>query len=80
MIHRCTFCGMEFTEEQGISACGSCPLSNCNLVKCPNCGYESLPEAKSLTFIKNLFSKNKSKKNREDNRVGKEKKDLINKA
>jgi hypothetical protein len=50
---------MEFTEDQGISACGSCPLSNCKLVKCPNCGYESLPEAKSLSFLKNLFSKNK---------------------
>lgn len=61
-MHKCSFCGMEFTDEQGISACASCPLSNCSLVKCPNCGYESLPEAKSLSFFKNLFTKNKSGK------------------
>lgn len=58
-MHRCAFCGIEFTQEQAISACGSCPLSNCKLVKCPNCGYEALPEAKSFTLLKNIFSKKK---------------------
>ncbi|MCF8308286.1 MAG: hypothetical protein K9I68_04675 [Bacteroidales bacterium] len=60
-MYRCAFCGMQFTEEQGINACGSCPISNCHLVKCPNCGYESMPEAKSLSLLKKLFSKRKSK-------------------
>lgn len=56
---KCSFCGMEFTEEQGTSACSSCPISNCKLVKCPNCGYETIPEPASLNFLKNLFSKKK---------------------
>jgi len=50
---------MQFKEEQGHSAFGSCPLSNCKLIKCPNCGYESIPEPASLHFFKNLFSKKK---------------------
>jgi rubredoxin len=54
---KCSFCGMEFTEEQGYSACGSCPISNCKLIKCPNCGYESIPEPASLNFLKNIFTK-----------------------
>lgn len=53
---------MEYTEEQGYSACGSCPLSNCKLIKCPNCGYENVPEPGSLKFFKNLFSKKEKTK------------------
>jgi hypothetical protein len=50
---------MEFTEDQGYSACGSCPLSNCKLIKCPNCGFEMIPEPASLNFLRKLFSKKK---------------------
>lgn len=56
---KCAFCGMAYTEEQGQSACGSCPLSSCKLTKCPNCGYENMPEPASLDFIRKLFTKRK---------------------
>lgn len=42
--HRCPLCGHVF-EEGDTSSCGSCPLSgNCDLIKCPSCGYEFVPE------------------------------------
>lgn len=57
MSIKCTFCGHEFTEDQGINACKGCPVSNCSMIKCPNCGYEILSEPKSLEFFKRLFKK-----------------------
>ena len=44
-IVKCEFCGFTFQKCDGIS-CDSCPI-NCKTVKCPNCGYEILPESKS---------------------------------
>ncbi len=49
---RCGFCGREFSEELGASACANCPLSKlkgsqgCGHVKCPYCGYENPQETK----------------------------------
>lgn len=57
MSIRCSFCGHEFTEDEGIKACRGCPISNCGMIKCPNCGYEILPEPKSVKFFKKLFKK-----------------------
>ncbi|MGB9791388.1 MAG: hypothetical protein ACPLTR_02280 [Thermacetogeniaceae bacterium] len=37
----CPFCGLEFTEEEAVPGCGSCPLQPaCGRLKCPRCGYE----------------------------------------
>ena len=47
-IIKCEFCGFTFQKCDGIS-CDSCPI-NCKTVKCPNCGYEILPESKSYKF------------------------------
>lgn len=48
-IIKCEFCGFTFQRCDGIN-CGSCPI-NCKTVKCPNCGYEILPEYKSYKFM-----------------------------
>ncbi|RKY04294.1 hypothetical protein DRP77_04235 [Candidatus Poribacteria bacterium] len=39
---RCPFCGFQFDENDS-PACRSCPFGrSCRLVKCPNCGYETI--------------------------------------
>jgi Fe2+ transport system protein FeoA len=45
---RCQLCGFEF--ETATMVChGECPLgSHCNLICCPNCGYQVVDESKSL--------------------------------
>lgn len=41
--HKCPLCGVSFDEGEN-TACKSCPLnSGCNMIKCPNCGYEFIP-------------------------------------
>ncbi|MGL4669675.1 MAG: hypothetical protein ACRCVG_03630 [Methanobacteriaceae archaeon] len=54
-IIKCEFCGYEFLEC-GNEKCKGCPF-NCNKISCPNCGYEILPELKSLEIIENTFKK-----------------------
>ena len=56
-IVKCEFCGFTFQKCDGIS-CDSCPI-NCKTVKCPNCGYEILPESKSFKFIEDSFKNGK---------------------
>ncbi len=53
---RCSFCGMQYSEEQGVSACSSCPVASCKMTRCPNCGFENLPEPSSLNFFRKLFT------------------------
>jgi len=45
----CPLCGVEF-DELGLSCVGVCPLAaiqGCQLVCCPNCGYQMVDERKS---------------------------------
>lgn len=58
-IIKCEFCGFTFQKCDGIS-CDSCPI-NCKTVKCPNCGYEILPESKSYKFIEDNVKKIKNR-------------------
>ncbi|AMK15377.1 hypothetical protein [Methanobrevibacter olleyae] len=58
-IIKCEFCGFRFQKCDGVS-CDSCPI-NCKTIKCPNCGYEILPESKSYNFLENKFKKIKSR-------------------
>ncbi|MFQ6058327.1 MAG: hypothetical protein ACE5MB_05515 [Anaerolineae bacterium] len=46
---RCPLCGYEFDEQQ--MACRTnCPLNrDCNLICCPNCGYQTVDESRSKT-------------------------------
>ena len=54
---KCEFCGYEFTKEQAGQACRGCPISQCNLIKGPRCGYETLPEPKFVKSIKKALGK-----------------------
>ena len=58
-IIKCEFCGFTFQKCDGMS-CDSCPI-NCKSIKCPNCGYEILPESKSYKLIENNVKKIKNK-------------------
>ena len=58
-IIKCEFCGFSFQKCDGIS-CDSCPI-NCKTVKCPNCGYEILPESKSYKFMEDSVKKIKNR-------------------
>lgn len=58
-IIKCEFCGFTFQKCDGLS-CNSCPI-NCKTIKCPNCGYEILPESKSYKFLENNLKKFKIK-------------------
>jgi len=38
--YQCPLCGFKFTEKAA-KTCLTCPLARkCNLIMCPNCGYE----------------------------------------
>ena len=41
-VTRCSLCGYRYRVDQAERACRDCPMSgNCDMVKCPNCGYET---------------------------------------
>jgi rubredoxin len=61
-IRKCDFCGYEFTESEAQGACASCPISSCDKLRCPNCGYEYLPEPGFITFLKNRKKRKEAKK------------------
>ncbi|MFQ6126844.1 MAG: hypothetical protein ACE5R6_19880 [Candidatus Heimdallarchaeota archaeon] len=50
---KCSLCGLEFSADQGRAACASCVLvRTCNLIRCPNCGFEMPIKSKLEKFIK----------------------------
>lgn len=50
---KCPLCGLEFDENDAERACSGCIIAkSCNLVKCPNCGYESPTESRLIKKIK----------------------------
>jgi rubredoxin len=50
---RCSLCGFIFNEKEAESGCKGCGLvKSCELVKCPNCGFEMTPEPKWAKKIK----------------------------
>ena len=49
---KCVFCGYEFSEDEALKACKGCPIRKCDMMRCPNCGYEILPEPKLVKFLK----------------------------
>jgi Fe2+ transport system protein FeoA len=55
---KCSLCGYTFDELEASSGCASCGFSKgCDLVRCPNCGYEAAPDPK---WIKRLFKKRRN--------------------
>lgn len=56
---KCSFCGHEFEEHEGVAGCASCPMhKNCNKHKCPNCGFEIPKEPKLISVLKKWRKKN----------------------
>ncbi len=42
---KCSFCGLEFKEEEARKGCAGCSLTKgCQMIRCPRCGYEMPPE------------------------------------
>ncbi len=57
---KCTLCGFEFNANGAQSGCNGCGLlKKCELVKCPNCNFEMVPEPK---WIKRLRDKRRGKR------------------
>ncbi len=52
---KCALCGHEFDEAGAQAACANCVLAQgCRRVRCPNCGYETLPEP---AWLRRLFDR-----------------------
>ncbi|MEK7375740.1 MAG: hypothetical protein AABZ57_01035 [Candidatus Margulisiibacteriota bacterium] len=56
----CPLCGKEVKDDQ--LACAGCPMnSGCNLLKCPNCGFEFPKESRIVKYFTELFGKRRKK-------------------
>ena len=56
---KCALCGYVFDEKNTKASCKGCIVAGgCNLIKCPNCGYETPKEPKWLKRIFKRRSKN----------------------
>ncbi len=46
---KCALCGFEFSEADAKRPCARCPVgANCDLICCPNCGYQTPGEPRWL--------------------------------
>jgi hypothetical protein len=53
----CALCGLKF-DPAAATTCGGCVLNkNCELICCPNCGYEIPPESSLVTFVRKIFKR-----------------------
>ncbi|MFQ6105597.1 MAG: hypothetical protein ACE5NL_00815 [Candidatus Hydrothermarchaeaceae archaeon] len=50
---RCQLCGYEFRKNE--KKCRTCPMGECSMVCCPNCGYQFPEESKVINFIRNII-------------------------
>ncbi len=54
----CPFCGLEYNEEESVSACRQCPMSGgCDMLRCPRCGYEVPRRSRLLAAIESIGRK-----------------------
>ena len=53
---RCGFCGLEYTEEEGIKGCGKCGKP-CRSIRCPKCYYENPAEPAVVKKLKEVFGR-----------------------
>ncbi|NIP66674.1 hypothetical protein GWN63_01040 [Candidatus Bathyarchaeota archaeon] len=50
---KCSLCGYEFEEDESVMTCRGCPLRRgCNMIRCPNCGYEVPARSKLAKILK----------------------------
>ncbi|OGB90108.1 hypothetical protein A2625_04775 [candidate division WOR-1 bacterium RIFCSPHIGHO2_01_FULL_53_15] len=59
---KCPLCGKEFEFSREV--CSNCPLhaGGCDLIKCPNCGYEFPKGSKLVDFFAKLFKPRRKRK------------------
>jgi hypothetical protein len=55
---KCSLCGFQFNEQDAQACCNGCGLmKKCELVKCPNCGFEMAPEPGWIKKLKSIRNK-----------------------
>lgn len=55
---KCALCGFCYSEQEAQKSCSHCLVTKgCKLVRCPNCGFETPPEPRWLTYIRDRFSR-----------------------
>ncbi len=55
---KCPLCGYEFDEAQAQQACSGCSLlKKCELVRCPNCNFETAPEPEWIKKFRGMRRK-----------------------
>ncbi len=60
----CPLCSHHFADQAGCRGCGL--LSNCALVRCPNCGYEFVERSRVVDFINRVVLRKGRKKTKEE--------------
>ncbi len=54
----CPLCGMRFSH--GGLVCASCPLNaGCEILKCPNCGYQFPRSSRLVDWARRLFGRDR---------------------
>jgi hypothetical protein len=57
-VFACGLCGNRFTH--GGLVCGSCPMqTGCELVRCPNCGFQFPRTSRIAAFFVRLFRRSR---------------------
>ena len=55
---KCSLCSHEFDEAASRRSCAGCfNLGGCQMVRCPNCGYETPPEPEWIKQLKQKMEK-----------------------
>lgn len=55
---KCTLCGYEFSPEEAGKGCVACAFAgNCRLLRCPNCGFEAVPDPAWIDKLRNLLNR-----------------------
>ena len=53
-LFQCALCGARFTH--GAQVCGGCVLrASCDVVQCPNCGYQFPRTSRIATWLRRLW-------------------------
>lgn len=54
----CPFCNFNLNVIDIKKVCESCfTIKGCTMIKCPNCGYETIPDPDLLRLIKKMRKK-----------------------
>jgi DNA-directed RNA polymerase subunit RPC12/RpoP len=58
-VFRCALCGARFSHAGLV--CRTCPMRPaCDVVQCPNCGYQFPRSSKTLDWLKRAFARARS--------------------